>query len=158
MARFEDLDADWQLEEPKTGGKNYENAPDGKYTARVTGSVEERDGNDVIKFRYYFPSLNISETELIYIDPQRKGVIKAKLKALGLIVNKASDIPAAIKQVNDWVVEVEKKTNGKYRNYYVNKVVEKSSPEQEKATSKVDPAVLEFFKGNDKALDDDLPF
>lgn len=160
MGKFADLDSNWGVDEPKSGGSG-DSVPDDKYTAQVTVSVEERDDNDVLKFRYYFPSLNKAEAELVYIDPKRKAVIKAKLAALGLAVNKASDIPAVVSKVKDWVVEVEKKTNGKYRNYYINKVVNNNSAQASLPieTSKApDPAVLAFFEGDDKALDDDLPF
>ena len=68
MATFEDLEGVWQNEQPKAGGSIFGNAPDGTHTAKVTVTMDHKDGNDIIRFRYYFPSLNISETEYLYVD------------------------------------------------------------------------------------------
>lgn len=146
MSTFEELAAQWEND-------TLENkfVQDGKYTAKVTVFLDHNDGTDIIKFRYYFPSLNVSETELLYVSEKTLTVMKAKLLALGLDAKKASDIPIEFMKVKDWTVEIEKKTNGKYRNYYVNNVVSKTPSTQEAKEPEVVAAEAPL-------ADDEFPF
>ena len=75
---------------------------------------------------------------------------------MGLEAKSALQAAEVFSTVKDWVCTVEKKTNGKYRNFYIKSVYEKQQTEA--GPAKVDPAVISFMNGDDSALDDDLPF
>ena len=69
-----------------------------------------------IRDRYY-PYLNTAETSYFPITEKSMWNVKKQCKVLDLKIKSVLQLPIALAATEGWTVRVNKKTNGKYRNY-----------------------------------------
>ena len=99
---------------------NFPVVPDGIYHPVVlkSASLDEGDYGPYISFQYYFPSLNIYDREFVGLNNETGVKIahrKLSMVRSGVTVDQ---IEAVLATMANSVLKLEKKTNGKYSNYY----------------------------------------
>lgn len=103
---------------PESGGGNV---PDGKHVAILKEQeITENEYGSTIVFSWYFPEFNRTEKDFNNVSEKSIPILKGKLKKLGVNVDSPSTIPAQLSRLVGTKATIEKKTSGKYRNYYIN--------------------------------------
>lgn len=153
----------WNEQAPQkdkpAGSSGYVPVPDGTGHVSVIKSVTGRvnDKGRTILLNYYFPAQNTDETEYLNFTPKSAKAIKAKLYYLGLeqpssngltVDQHFAAVTAEFKKAEGWTIETEKKSRkvgGKwYRDYYIQKVLDKTAAPAEPATPTVDDSWVPF--------------
>lgn len=142
------LDDFWnEKDAPQQQGErpNKERHPDGKGILAVIKSWEVVEGKygPQLAIKVYYPEMTDNakywDSETIYEsfpDPQdenqkragaRKGALKRWIEGLKVTVNGLSGIGNPTPSPVGWTIRLTKKTNGKYTNFFIDKVVERTA-------------------------------
>jgi hypothetical protein len=123
LSRLQQFDNDYE-KAPAEGAKIE--LPPGRYVMNVVkGEVfESKEGRLFLRL-----DLGVMEGDMSGVivsklftldDPSRLSWLKKDMFTLGIMVQKLSELPAALSKITDQALMVEVKQNGKYTNYYIN--------------------------------------
>ena len=114
----------------KKGG--FTEVADGKHIAKIVDAGIFTGGKSpALSFNFYFPHANRREFAYFNLgggDVPRR-ILQNTLDKLGLKPQTIHAIDSEAKKTVGWTVEVTKKTKGAYKNYYIERVVERTAPD-----------------------------
>jgi len=135
MSTLDDLNTLWETtqETPQSQQKkDYKELEDGTYTATVKEAGTDSNSNgEYVYVDFYVPEKNIRERGFWNVN-ENEGAIKALkglASSLGLKIQSPAQFRSELPKTKGYTVEIAKKTNGKYKNIYVNKVLAKPTEE-----------------------------
>ncbi len=112
--------------------------PDGKYHVRIQEATldHSQKGNPMVTFdmvvlsgphadRHIFKNVVITHASLEFV--------KRDLQALGLDMSRLSELPEYLKDLEDVVLKITKRTKGKYANVHFNKRIQRPTNDRENA-------------------------
>lgn len=125
MAGLKDLQGAWD----EASDQGFAAVEDGDHNAIIkSAGVDEGDKGVSAYFKLYFPKDNISETAYFSMSPRAIWALKVAMKNMGISVKNILQVPIALAQTEGWTILINKKTDGKYRNWQIKEVLDRGIP------------------------------
>lgn len=129
MAGLKDLQGAWD----DASDQGFTPIPDGDHVAVIkSAGVEEGDRGISAYFKLYIPKENANETAYFSMSAAAIWALKVSMKNMGLTIKNVLQVPIALAATEGWTVEVNKKTNGKYRNWMIKSTIDRGGEAPEK--------------------------